>query len=135
MKKLNLNQNMGNLVTPHGYKIDPKEQYYICLDDEIEQQANIADTVRIMGLPALSDYHKWLKNNGFDVNMPNPTNAFVSAYFGVKPLWTTDLSQGVVVKNKVDDEEDDDYYIIMECSRENEGFKYTQIILTMVGCM
>lgn len=48
-----------------------------------------------------------------------------------KPLWLTDLSQGIVVKA----ENDDDYYIVMKCSRLNTGFKYTQIIVTMGGCV
>ena len=131
MKNLKLNLDSGKMAAAHGYKIDPKEQYCICLDDEMEQQVNILGAVQTMGLPAISDYHKWLADKGFNVDMPNPTNDFVSSYFGVEPLWVTDLSQGIVVKNK----EDDDYYIVMECSRENEGFKYTQIILTMGGCM
>jgi len=135
MKNLKLNPDFGKMVVAHGYELDPKEQYCICLNDEMEQQANILGAVQTMGLPAISDYHKWLANNGFNVDMPNPTNEFVALYFGVKPLWVTDLSQGIVVKNKEDDVEDDNYYIVMECSRENEGFKYTQIVLTMGGCM
>ena len=63
--------------------------------------------------------------------MPNPTNAFVEQYYGKESLWKTDFSQGIVVKA----ENDPDYYIIMECSRRNEGFKYTQIILTLGGCV
>ncbi len=31
-------------------------------------------------------------------------------------------------------ENDDDYYVVLECSRQNEGFKYTQIIVTLGGC-
>lgn len=85
----------------------------------------------MMVLPAMKDYHTWLKNSGFNVNMPDPTNDFVSKSYGVKPLWRTELSQRIVVK----EESDDDYYIVMECSRLNEGFKYTQIIVTLGGCM
>ncbi|WP_312280293.1 hypothetical protein [Oscillibacter sp.] len=131
MKKLKLNENFGKTVITHGYELDPTEQYCFCLEDEFEQQQSIASAVMTMGLPALNDYHKWLKDNGFNVDMPNPTNNFVEPYFGAKPLWTTDLSQGIVVK----DENDDDYYIVMECSRLNTGFKYTQIILTLGGCI
>lgn len=131
MKNLKLNENFGKTVIAHGYELDPTEQYCICMEDEFEQQQSIASAVMTMGLSALNDYHKWLKDNGFNVDMPNPTNNFVESYFGVKPLWTTDLSQGIVVK----DENDDDYYIVMECSRINTGFKYTQIILTLGGCM
>ncbi len=131
MKNLKLNKDFGNVVRAHGYELDPTEQYCISLEDEIEQQSSILGAVQSMGLPAINDYHKWLRDNGFNVEMPDPTNAFVSSYYGVKLLWTTSLSQGIVVKSN----DDDDYYIIMECSRENTGFKYTQIILTMGGCM
>jgi hypothetical protein len=131
MKKLKLNENFGKPVIVYGYELDPTEQYYICMEDEFEQQQSIVSAVITMGLPALNDYHKWLKDNGFDGDMPNPTNNFVEPYYGAKPLWTTDLSQGIIVK----DENDDDYYIVMECSRENNGFKDTQIILTLGGCM
>lgn len=131
MEKIKLNGNFGQITVAHGYKLDPTKQYYISFEDELEEQQAIMMAVDLMGLPALKDYHKWLENNGFDVDMPNPTNDFVSKYFGVKPLWKTNLSQGIVVKA----ENDDDYYIIMECSRENIGFKYTQIIVTLGGCL
>jgi hypothetical protein len=131
MKHLKLNKDFGKVVQAHGYELNSTEQYYICLDDEIEQQSGILGAVQTMGLPAINDYHKWLKDNGFSADMPNPTNDLVSSYFGVRPLWSTKLSQGIVVKN----EGDDDYYIIMECSRENTGFKYTHLVLTMGGCM
>ena len=32
-------------------------------------------------------------------------------------------------------ETDNDFYIVMECSYENEGFKYTKIIVTLGGCL
>lgn len=131
MVHLKLNKDFGKVVQAHGYELDPAEQYYICLENELEQQAGIVGAVQTMGLPALNDYHKWLKDNGFNVDMPDPTNAYVSSYYGVKPLWSTSLSQGIAVRNK----DDDDYYIVMECSRENTGFKYTQIVLTMGGCI
>lgn len=131
MKKLKLNKDFGKAVIAHGYELDPKEKYIISIDDEMEQQKSILTAIQTMGLPAISDYHKWLKESGFDANVPNPTNDFVEPYYGVKPLWKTELSQGLVVKA----ENDDDYFIVMECSRNNEGFKYTQIILTLGGCM
>lgn len=63
-------------------------------------------------------------------DMPNPTNDFVAPYYGVKSLWNTTFSQGIVVKA-----EDDSDYIAMECSSKNKGFKRTKVILTMGGCM
>lgn len=131
MQKIKLNKDFGKIVKAHGYELDPTKEYIINIEDELEQQADIMRAVQTMGLFALKDFHKWLDKNGFDLNIPNPTNEFVSKYYGVKPLWNTDLSQGIVVKA----ENEDDYFIIMECSRLNKGFKYTQIILTLGGCM
>lgn len=131
MKKLKLNERMGEVVARHGYELDPTEQYVITLSDEMDKQTAIMGAVQAMGLEALSDFHNWLNDNGFSVMLPDPTNEFVSSYYGVKPLWKTNLSQGIVVKNT----EDDDYYIVLECSNENEGFKYTQIVVTLGGCM
>lgn len=131
MAKLKLNKNMGELVTPHSYELDATEKYVITFSDEIEQQSAIMGAIQAIGLEAMSDYHNWLESNGFSAVQPNPTNDFVANYYGVKPLWKTNLSQGIVVKN----DEDDDFYIVLECSAENEGFKYTQIIVTLGGCM
>ncbi len=131
MKKIKLNKNMGHFVVAHGYELNPTEKYIISIEDEFNEQSAILRAVRAMGLSALKDYHEWLIKNGFDPNVPNPTNDFVAQFYGVKPLWKTDFSQGIVVKA----ENDDDYFIVMECSRANEGFKYTQIIVTLGGCM
>lgn len=131
MKKIKLNEDMGKVVLSHDYKLSATEKYVINLDKELNEQITILEAIKMMGLEAMKDYWKWLENNGFSKDMPNPTNNSVKTSYGVKPLWKTNLSQGLVVKN----ENDSDYYILMECSRENEGFKYTQIILTLGGCM
>lgn len=55
----------------------------------------------------------------------------VARYYGVKPLWENAYSQSIVVKA----ENDSDYFIIMECSNKNKGYKHTQVILTLGGCM
>ena len=81
--------------------------------------------------PALKNYHAWLHENGFNVEYPNPTNAFVAPFFGVKQLWETFYSQGLVVKC----ENSEDYYIVMECSGKNRGFRHTQVVLTLGGCL
>ena len=131
MQKIKLNKDFGQIVKAHGFELDATKKYVINMGDELEQQMSIMQAVQMMVLPAMKDYHTWLKNSGFNVNMPDPTNDFVSKSYGVKPLWRTELSQRIVVK----EESDDDYYIVMECSRLNEGFKYTQIIVTLGGCM
>lgn len=82
MEKIKLNKDLGKMVEAHGYELDAKKEYIINTDDEIEEQANITATVHLMGLPALKDYHNWLISNGFNADFPNPTNEFVSKFYG-----------------------------------------------------
>ena len=92
----------------------------------------VLTSFQIVGVPpALKNYHAWLFENGFNVNEPNPSNELVARYYGVKPLWKTDYSQGIVVR----EEYDNDYYIVMECSNKNIGYKHAVVILTLGGCM
>ncbi len=131
MTKIKLNDQTIN-SSDREYELDPTEEYLINLEEEMEFQMATMMSIQIMGAPpALKNYHAWLFENGFDVDAPNPTNEFVSQYYGVKPLWETPYSQGIVVKA----EDEDDYFIVMECSNKNKGYKHTKIILTLGGCM
>lgn len=128
---INLNADMGEFVEPHGYELDPTKKYEIIYANEIETQIAIIQAVNRYGLPALRDYRDWLANNNIVYDKtPVISNEFVSQFYGKQPLWKTELSQGIVMKDFIDG----DYYIIMECSRLNEGFKYTKILLTLGGC-
>ena len=132
MKKIELSNLHNKECCVDGYLLDPTEEYIINIKEEMEYQATIAMSFQTMGLPpALKNYHAWLFENGFNVDVPNPTNEIVSNYYGKKPLWKTEYSQGVVVKN----ETGDDYYIVMECSNKNKGYKNTVVILTLYGCL
>lgn len=132
MKKIKLNDKLKMETSIDGYKLDPTEKYVINIEEEMEFQIAIMKSFKIMGPPpALKNYHAWLFENGFNVNEPNPTNEFVSSYYGVKPLWKTAYSQGIVVKA----ENESDYFIVMECSSKNKGYKHTEVILTLGGCM
>ena len=131
MIKIKLNE-VKRKTTSDEYALDPTEKYVINLDEEMEFQTATLMAFQVMGTPpALKNYHAWLYENGFNVEMPNPTNEFVASYYGVKPLWVTPYSQGVVVRA----ENEDDYFIVMECSNKNRGYKYAKIILTLGGCM
>lgn len=131
MIKIKLNE-VKRKTTSDEYGLDPTEKYVINLDEEMEFQTATLMAFQVMGAPpALKNYHAWLYENGFNVEMPDPTNEFVASYYGVKPLWVTPYSQGVVVRA----ENEDDYFIVMECSNKNRGYKYAKIILTLGGCM
>lgn len=132
MKKTKLNGCIDNQTSSDGYELNPAEKYVIDIESEKEFQTAIITSFQVMGPPpAIKNYHAWLFENGFDIEVPNPTNEFVSAFYGVKPLWKTAYSQGVVVKA----ENNDDYFIVMECSCKNKGYKRTKVILTPSGCV
>ena len=132
MKKIKLNDNSQKGSVTEEYTLDPTEKYVIDLEKETEFQIATMMSFQIMGPPpALKNYHAWLYENGFNIEAPNPTNEVVASYYGVKPLWKTPYSQGVVVMA----EDDNDYYIVMECSGKNKGYRHAMIILTMGGCL
>ncbi len=132
MKKIKLNDGLQQRTSVDKYVLDPTEKYVIDLEKETEFQIATMMSFQIMGAPpAIKNYHAWLYENGFNLDAPNPTNEVVAPYYGVKPLWKTPYSQGIVVRA----EGDDDYYIVMECSSKNKGYKHTMVILTMGGCM
>lgn len=132
MKKIKLSDSLEKVTPNDEYTLDPTEKYVINLEEEIEFQSAILMSFQVMGPPpALKNYQAWLFENGFNAEQPNPTNEIVAPYYGVKPLWKTDYSQGVVVM--VEDESD--YFIVMECSSLNKGYKRTKVILTLGGCM
>lgn len=132
MKKIKLNEDFGEITSIDEYELDPAEEYVIDVEEEMEFQTATMMSFKIMGPPpALKNYHAWLFENGFNVDVPNPTNEVVARYYGIKPLWKTAYSQGVVVKT----ENDSDYFIVMECSSKNKGYKHTKVILTLGGCM
>lgn len=131
MKKVRLNE-VEKKSSDDEYALDPTEKYVIDIDNEMEFQTAILMSFQVMGAPpALKNYYAWLFANGFNVEAPKPTNEFVAPYYGVKPLWKTPYSQGIVVKA----EDDSDYYIVMECSSKNKGYKHTKVILTLSGCV
>ena len=132
MKKIKLNESLGKVDSNDGYKLNPTEKYVIDIEEEMRSQAATMMAFQLMGPPpALKNYHAWLFENNFSVEQQNPTNKVVARYYGIKPLWKTAYSQGVAVRA----ENDSDYYIVMECSNKNKGYKHTQVILTMGGCM
>lgn len=132
MKKIKLHDIQERRNSADEYTLDPTEKYVINLEEEMEFQMAVMMSFQMMGPPpAIKNYHAWLFENGFNVELPNPTNEVVAPYYGVKPLWKTDYSQGIVVMA----EDESDYYIVMECSSRNTGYKRTKIILTLGGCI
>ncbi|MFK4898249.1 hypothetical protein [Lactococcus petauri] len=132
MKKIKLTDNQKKIGSNNGYILNPTEKYVFNLEDEMEFQMATLMSFQLMGPPpAIKNYHAWLFENNFNVELPNPTNEVVSHFYGFKPLWSTDYSQGIVMRA----ENEDDYFIVMECSRKNPGYNHSKVILTLGGCM
>ena len=55
MKKLKLNENMGEIVKAHGYELDAEERYVINIERELSEQSAIMAAIQSVGLPALND--------------------------------------------------------------------------------
>ena len=137
-----LNNHIGELITRHDYEIDPTEKLVFDFKKEAEIISSQMAAMQIFGQPkALEDFWDWcnkqnFKNVTMEDELGNLTkvweipNAFVEKYYGEKPLWKTEYSQGVVIREK----NDDDYYIIVECSYLNKGYKYTRLLVTPGGC-
>ena len=105
MKRIRLNDI--EKTSNDEYALNPIEKYVINIDEEMEFQMAILASFQIMGPPpALKNYHAWLYENGFNIDMPNPKNDLVAQYYGGKPLWRTPYSQGVVVRA----ENEEDYF-------------------------
>ena len=131
MKKIKLNDSIKENTIIGEFILNPNEKYLINIEEELEYQIALLKSFQIMGPPpAIKNYHAWLYEHDFNIESPNPSNEFVESYYGVKPLWKTPYSQGIVVKA----EGEDDFYIVLECSSKNKGYKNAQIILTLGGC-
>ena len=114
-----------------GEEIDVKKKNVIDMDYEIYPQIEILTYFFIDGCSMIQDYYTWLKNNGFSETEPNPTNECVKKYYGNKPLWNTEKSKGIVVRDK----NTDDYYIVMEGKENLQEYPKLQIVLTLGGCL
>ena len=115
-----------------GYALDPGCQYVIDADVESLRSILLFELFRQCGFPpAIKNWHSWLFKHGFSAKVPNVTNSSVAECYGVKPLWRTDYSQGVVVRAVGED----DYFVVMECSRACVGYRHLQILLTPGGCL
>lgn len=84
MKKLKLNKDAGKLTPIDEYMLDPAEKYVIDIEEEMEFQMETMMSFQIMGTPpALKNYHAWLFENGFDTEVPNPTNEVVAILLAI----------------------------------------------------
>lgn len=124
--KINLNPDFGMAVRKRdGYLLRGDIKYLIDYEEEASVQEAIMASVLVMGPPeGLKDYHRWLKRN--KTNEENMNLELLDMHYGIKSLWETKYSQGLVMKDI-----QGKYYIVLDCSRENTGYKYSQIIVFM----
>lgn len=127
--KLNSRPTVGSPCG--GYALDPRCQYVIDVDVEGLPSFILLNLLGQSGFPpAIKNWHAWLFKHGFSAESPNVTNSSVAEYYGVKPLWRTDYSQGIVVRAVGED----DYFVVMEFGRASVGYRHLQILLTPGGC-
>ena len=139
-----LKNNIGLLVPPHGFELNAEEELVFDFIADADVIAGAPYVAMVMGWPrAMEDFWNWCEENDFPSNVDvdemisgevkqswSVPEEAVKEYYGKKPLWTTKYSQGIVAREK----NSDDYYVVVECSRENEGWKYARILATPGGC-
>ena len=126
-----LNSDLAAGAACGGYVLDPTCRYVIDAHDEGLRSIKLFEFFKQYGFPpAVKNWHAWLFKHGFSAEVPNLTNSSVAKYYGVKPLWRTDFSQGLVVR-AIDE---DDYFVVMECGHACVGYVHLQILLTPGGC-
>lgn len=114
------------------YALDPGCQYVIDAHVESLRSIRLFELYTQCGFPpAIKIWHAWLFKHGFSVEVPNVMNSSVAEYYGVKPLWCADYSQGVVVRAVGED----DYFVVMECGHACVGYQHLQVLLTPSGCL
>ncbi len=91
---IKLSEHRNPNPTDDRYELDSTQKYVLIdFESELKMQSEIMMPFQIVGvLPALKNYHTWLYKKGFEINSLNPTNRFVSSYYGNEPLWKTDYS-------------------------------------------
>lgn len=124
--KIKLNKDFGQTVKKReGYLLKGDVKYLIDYREERDTQTAIMSSISIMGPPqGLKDYHEWLKRN--NTNESKLSLKLLERHYGKKPSMETTYSQGLVMKDAMGK-----YFIVLDCSRENPGYKYSQIIIFM----
>jgi hypothetical protein len=128
-----INKYIRNKPNKYNYTLDPTVKYTFDNDEEWIEQMRFRSDQQFAQPIGIGNYHEWLEKNGFDTNVPNPTNKVVAEYYVVKPLWVTDKSQGIAIRST--NKNDNDYYILMECCKTDPNYPACKILLTPVGCL
>lgn len=74
------------------------EKFYIDSAKEVDEQMCILDEVKANGLPALQDYHHWMREYGFDEVTCEIPIKFFNKRWGKGFLWSTPMSECFIVK-------------------------------------
>lgn len=132
-----IDENLGKWVPSHGYTVNPYKKHVFDSEKDWEAIALTMFTIGACGQPkAFEDYWKWCEENNVPTSVIDGIktyhipNELAAKFYGEGPLWETPYSQGIVIREK----KEDDYYVMLECSKNNPGWKYAKILLTPYGC-
>lgn len=131
----NLLNKLGNIEIPHSYELQESEKYFVrYTKDFFEYNVLTSLTIETLGgiynpdcfriIKDFNNFMKTLKNKSW-----NEQQSFLKKMWGKQFLWNNEFTRGIVVKLvEPDDSNDFTYHILVECSKECTGFKYTKWI-------
>lgn len=131
----NLLNRRGTFEIPHNYELNESEKYFVkYTEDFFKYNCETCFTIEMLGGINNPDCYRVIKDfNNFMKTLENKPfkeqQAFLKARWGKQFLWDNEFTRGIVVKLvEPDDVTDFRYHVLVECSRECTGFKYTQWI-------
>lgn len=138
MKEINFTEllrRQGKLEVAHGYELLESEKYFIKYTrDFFQYNTNVALTIEMLGGISHPDCLRVVKDfNAFMKSLKNMSfknvQQFLQSKWGKQFLWDNEFTRGIVVKVvEPDDLNDFRFDVLIECSRECTGFKYTKFV-------
>lgn len=138
MKEINFTEllkRQGKLELAHGYELEESEKYFVkYTEDFFQYNVGTCITIETLGGVSNPDCFRVIKDfNAFMQTLMNKSfdeqQKFLKAKWGKQFLWDNKYTRGIVVKLvEPDDINDFTYHVLVECSRECTGFKYTKFI-------
>ena len=138
MKEINFTEllkRQGKPELAHGYELEESEKYFVkYTEDFFRYNVNTCFTIEIFGGVSNPDCFRVVKDfNNFMNTFKNKSfkeqQKFFKNMWGKQFLWNNKYTRGIVVKLvEPDNINDFTYQVLVECSRECTGFKYTKFI-------
>lgn len=128
-------EKQGKLEKAHGYELTGTNKYVIIEDENyFVHNTQMLCTIEMLGGIKNPDCNRVIKAfNKYSRQLcPTGNKNELAKYYGKGHMWKDENTQGIVVK--LIDDDISTYEILVECSRNCTGFKYSKFIPTDAEC-